>query len=200
MAWELPYTSSIKDMPFLFAEMRRTAQLICEGNTRDDVIKLSMKSNIYQIEKEKRRRDLPLRMFKRLGTIDIPLLHILADGRDDDAKLIAFLALIKSDRLLFEFMREVYTDKFQTGQMEISDKDFFYFIERKAQNSDTVAGWTSNNLIHIRNTYKNILCEAGLAKRSGKSLLIQKPICGQQLYDLAGGKNEIFAKAMLLEV
>lgn len=75
-----------------------------------------MESNIYQLEKEKRRRYLPLRMHKRLGTIDMPLLHILADGRDDDARLIAFLALIKSDRLLFEFMREVYADKFQFKQ------------------------------------------------------------------------------------
>jgi len=200
MAWKKPYTSSIKDMPFLFAEMRRTAQLLCEGNSRDDIIKLSMKSNIYQLEKEKRRRDLPLRMLKRLGTIDMPLLRVLADGCDDDAKLIAFLALIKSDRLLFEFMREVYADKFQAGQMEINDRDFLDFIERKAQNSDTVAGWTSNNLVRVRNTFKNILCQAGLAKRSGKSLLIQKPVCDQQIYNLAGGENEIFAKAMLLEV
>jgi hypothetical protein len=187
-------------MPFLFAEMRKTAQLLCEGNTQDDIIKVSMKSNIYQLEKEKRRRDLPLRMLKRLGTLDMPLLQILANGRDDDAKLIAFLALIKSDRLLFEFMREVYADKFQTGQMEISDKDFFYFIERKTQNSDTVAGWTSNNLVRIRNTYKNILCEAGLAKRDGKSLLLKKPICDQQIYDLIGAENQIYAKAMLLGV
>lgn len=30
MGLELPYTSSIEDMPFLFSDMRRTAQLLCE--------------------------------------------------------------------------------------------------------------------------------------------------------------------------
>ncbi|OPY55817.1 MAG: hypothetical protein A4E55_02405 [Pelotomaculum sp. PtaU1.Bin035] len=32
MGLELPYTSSIKDMPFLFSDMRRTAQLCAAFN------------------------------------------------------------------------------------------------------------------------------------------------------------------------
>jgi hypothetical protein len=62
MHLNLPYTSSIKDMPFLFTDMRRTAQLLCEGKTKEEILELSLKANIYQLDKEKRRRDLPLRM------------------------------------------------------------------------------------------------------------------------------------------
>lgn len=200
MAKELSYTSSIKDMPFMFSEMRRTAKLLCEGKTGEDIVRLSMEQNIFQLDREKRRRDVPLRMVKRLDTITKPLVSIIANGREDDAKLIAFFALIKADRLLFEYMREVYSDKFCIGQLEISDKDFIDFIERKAQNNDTVAGWTNNNLVRIRNTYKNILCEAGLAKRTGESLLIQKPICDRTITDLLTGGNAVYAKAMLLGV
>lgn len=198
--WKLPYTSSIKDMPFLFSDMRRTARLLCEGKTREEIIELSMTTNIYQLEKEKRRRDLPLRMLKRLGTLDLPLVSIVANGREEDARLIAFLALIKSDRLFFEFMREIYSDKFLSGQREINNKDFLIFIEHKSQNDNTVAGWTPNNLARIRNTYKNILCEAGLAKKSGNALIIRKPICGRKISALLKGENEPYAKAMLLEV
>ncbi|MCG9969220.1 DUF1819 family protein [Pelotomaculum terephthalicicum JT] len=200
MGLELPYTSSIKDMPFMFSDMRRTAQLLCEGKTREEIIELSMTANIYQLEKEKRRRDLPLRMLKRLGTLDMPLVSIVANGRDEDAKLIAFLALIKSDRLFFEFMREIYSDKFLSGQTEIDDKEFLTFIERKAQNDDTVAGWTPNNLVRIRNTYKNILCEAGLAKKDKDALIILKPVCNRKIPALLKGENAPYAKAMLLEV
>ncbi|SPF40062.1 conserved hypothetical protein [Candidatus Desulfosporosinus infrequens] len=200
MGLDLPYTSSIKDMPFLFSDMRRTAQLLCEGKTRGEIIEMSMTANIYQLEKEKRRRDLPLRMLKRLGTLEMPLVSIVANGRDEDAKLIAFLALIKSDRLFFEFMREIYSDKFLFGQTEIDDKDFLIFIERKVQNDNTVAGWTPNNLVRIRNTYKNILCEAGLAKKDGDALIILKPIGDPKVPALLNGENEPYAKAMLLEV
>ena len=116
MPKELPYTSSIKDMPLMFSEMKRTALLLSEGKTADEIIQLSMEKNIYQIEKSKRRRDVPLRMLKRLSAIRNPLVDVIARGCDSDARLIAFLALMKADRLVFEYMYEVYADKFYTGQ------------------------------------------------------------------------------------
>jgi hypothetical protein len=73
-------------------------------------------------------------MMKRLSAIGQPLVNVIASGSDADAKLIAFLALMKADRLLFEYMREVYADRHYAGQNEIADKDFLDFVERKAQN------------------------------------------------------------------
>jgi hypothetical protein len=196
---KLPYTSSIKDMPFMFFEMRRTAGLLCDGKTQVEIVELSMTHNIYQLGKEKRRRDVPLRMINRLSTIDVPLVTIVANGRDEDAKLVAFFALMKADRLLSEYMCEVYADKYHSGQNEITDQDFLIFIERKVQNSDVIATWTVNNLIRVRNTYKNILCDAGLAKRVGSALLIQKPISNPHIRELIKGEDVAYAKAMLLE-
>ena len=201
MSDSLQYTSSIKDMPLMFSEMRRTAILLGEGKADEEIIALSMSGNIYQLEREKRRRDVPLRMLNRLSTLSEPLINIIADGSESDAKLIAFLALIKADRLFYEYMREVYAGIFQVGKGEIDDKDFIDFIERKAQESNVVAGWTGNNRVRIRNTYKNVLCEAGLAKRNGPtSLLIQKPFLDADLLALFDGENVPYAKAMLLEV
>lgn len=200
MVSRLPYTSSIKDMPFMLSEMRRTAGLLCAGKTQDEIVELSMTHNIYQLGKEKRRRDVPLRMINRLSTIDVPLITIVANGRDEDAKLVAFFALMKADLLLSEYMCEVYADKYHSGQNEITDQDFLIFIERKVQNSDVIATWTVNNLIRVRNTYKNILCEAGLAKRVGSALLIQKPISNLHIRELIKGEDVAYAKAMLLEV
>ncbi len=199
MPVRLPYTSSIKDMPFLFSEMRRTAQLLRKGRTGDEIVRLSMEQNIYQLEREKRRRDVPLRMIKRLETISKPLVEIIANGRESDAKIIAFLALMKADQLLFEFMCEVFADKYHAGHKEITDKDYLEFIERKAQNSDVVANWTLNNLVRVRNTYKSILCEAGLSKREGDRLLVQKPLLDPSLLEWMDGGDHAYLKAMLLE-
>lgn len=200
MARELKYTSSIKDMPFMFSEMRRTAQLLVEGISGDAIVELSIQNNIYQLEREKRRRDVPLRMIKRLSTLNAPLIAVVAGGSDKDARLITFLALIKADRLFYEYMREVYVDRFQAGKNEITDKDFIDFIERKSESCDVVSGWTDNNLVRIRNTYRNILCEACLAKRNGDALLIQKPFADRDLLSLLGGDSVPYARSMLLEV
>jgi len=182
----------------MFPDMKRTALLLCKGKSSDDIVRLAMEENIYQLDKPKRRRDVPLRMIKRLYTIGQPLIAEIANGSDADAKLIAFLALMKADRLLFEYMYEIYADKFQAGNNEITDKDFFDFIERKAQNSETVAKWSTPNLANIRSKIKSALCDAGLAKRNGDNLLIQRPIVDDGLRKLFDESDKLYARAMLI--
>jgi len=184
----------------MFPDMKRTALLLCEGKSSDDIVGLAMEKNIYQLDKPKRRRDVPLRMIKRLSTIGQPLVAVIANGSDADAKLIAFFALMKADRLLFEYMYEVYADKFQAGHNEVTDKDFLDFIERKAQNNETVAKWSTPNLASIRSKIKSALCDAGLAKRSGDNLLIQRPIVDDGLRKLFDEADKVYASAMLMEV
>jgi len=200
MQKELNYTSSIKDMPLMFCDIKRTALLLCEGKSSDEIMKLAMEENIYQLDKPKRRREVPQRMIKRLSTIGQPLVAIIAHGNAADARLISFFAFIKADRLLFEFMHEVYSDKYQTGHNEITDKDFMDFLERKAQNSEIVAKWSAKNLASIRSTIKNVLCDAGMAKRSGDNLVIQRPIVDDSLYTLFDETDNVYARAMLMEV
>jgi len=142
----------------MFPDMKRTALLLCEGKSSDEIVGLAIEKNIYQLEKLKRRRDVPLRMIKRLATIGQPIVAVIANGSDADAKLIAFFALMKADRLLFEYMYEVYADKHHAGHNEITDKDFLDFIERKAQSSETVAKWSVSNLTNIRGKIKYALC------------------------------------------
>ena len=199
MSKELPYTSSIKDMPLMFPEMKRTALLLCEGKTGDEIVELSMDKNIYQLDKPKRRRDVPLRMIKRLDTIGQPLVDVIAHGLGGDSKMVAFLAQMKADRLLFEYMREVYVDKYHTGYTEITDRDFSDFIERKSHNSETVAKWSARSLVNIRGKIKSSLCNAGLAKRKGGNLLIQKPIVDNELRGLFDEADRIYTRAMLME-
>jgi hypothetical protein len=184
----------------MFAEMKRTALLLYEGKSSNDIVQLSLDENIYQLDTDKRRRDVPLRMIKRLSNLDCSLLGVIANNQDRDAKLIAFLALLKADRLLYEFMVEVYADKHNSGRDEISDRDFVEFIECKSQSSETVAKWSENNLKSIRSKIKSTLCDAGLAKRNGDKILIQIPVIDDELRSLLSEVDSCYKRAMLMEV
>jgi len=182
----------------MFPEMRKTALLICEEKPLEEILRLSLVENIYQLEKEKRRRDVPMRMFKRLSNIDRPLVKVIAHGMAEEAKLVAFLAFIKADRLVFEYMREVYADKAKTGYDEITDMDFMHFIDRKIQDSDVVAGWSATTTKNVGSKIKSTLCEAGLAKRSKAGLVILKPLADDGLKSLLTEQDKIHARAMCL--
>jgi hypothetical protein len=184
----------------MFPEMKRTAILLCEGKTADEILKMSLEQNIYQFEHEKRRREVAFRMVKRLSTIEMPLIELLAGNGGDEAKLVALLAFMKADRLLFEYMNEVYADKFHMGLENISDSEFIDFIDRKAQNCDVVAKWSAQMLKDIRGKIKSTLIAAGLAKRTQDGFLIQRPLFCDNIVSLLDEGDRIYARAILLEV
>ena len=191
----LQYTSTIRDFPLMFLEMKKTACLLCEGKTADEILSLSIEDNVYQLEKEKRRRSMPLKMTKRLATLKMPLIHALANGTSDEGKLIAFLALMKAERLVFEYMLDVYADK--SDYDEITDSDFMQFADRLAANSETVAKWKPDTLKDINTKLKNILCDAGLAKRSNTGLIVRKPIIDSEFNTLLDEDDWLYARAVL---
>ena len=187
-------------MPFLFLEMKRTALFLYEGKTKEEIMALSTEKNVYQLDKEKRRRELPLKMLARLSTISAKLIEVIATGSDSDAKLIAFFAMMKADRLLFEYMYEVVADKYSIGHREINDRDFEEFIDRKIQNSDTVAGWKTDNLLKVRNAIKSTLIGAGLAKKNGSDLELLPPLVDKDFYRLFDDEDKPYMKAIMLGV
>ena len=194
---ELHYTSTIRDFPLMFLEMKKTAVLLCEGNTADDILKLSLDENIYQLEKEKRRRSMPMKMTKRLAALKKPLIQALASSTADDGKLIAFLALMKAERLVFEYMLDVYANK--TDFDMITDFDFIQFIDRLASNSETVAKWKSETQKDINSKLKSILCDVGLAKRTKTGLEVRKPIIDNDFYNLLDENDLAYARTFLRE-
>ena len=187
-------------MPFLFLEMKRTAMYLNDGKSKEDILALSLEKNVYQLDKEQRRRELPLKMLARLSTINDNLIKVIASSYDNDAKLVAFFAMMKSDRLLFEYMYEVFADKYSIGYREITNMDYEEFIDRKIQNSNTVASWKIDNLIRVRNAIKNTLVGAGLAKKKGKDLEILFPLVDRDFCKLFDHEDKPYMKAILLEV
>jgi len=179
----------------MFLEMKKTAILICEGKNADEILSLSVNENIYQLEKEKRRRSMPLKMTKRLSTLKMPLLQALVSGTSDEGKLIAFLALMKAERFVCEYMLDVYADK--TDSDEITDSDFILFIDRLAANSETVANWKSDTLKDLNSKLKNILCDTGLAKRTKTGLAVHKPMVDSDFNSLLDEDDWVYARAVL---
>ena len=198
MAEQKAYSSYIKDMPFLLLEMRKAAAVVLSTGVESVVVQ-SVEENIFQLDKELRRLKLAQRVALRLSVLDESLVKLIATGSEENAKLTAFYTILKTDLLFFEFMRDVYAEKRHIGQTQISDSEMVAFFECKAHESEVVAKWTSNNIVRVKNTYKRILTEAGLAKRAGNDLEITKPMADNEICN-AFGKKDIYTEVMGLEV
>jgi hypothetical protein len=186
-------------MPFLYLETRKAAKLICQGETPESIVTLSVEQNIFQLTKERRRLKLAQKVASRLAAVERPVVELIANGSDENARLGAFYALIKTDLLFFEFMREIYCDKASIGQSIITDSEIASFLSCKTGENERMAAWTANNLTRVKNTYKIILCEAGLTKRDGADLMITKPIPSDELR-AAWSETDVYTRAMCVEV
>lgn len=190
------YSSNLKDMPLLFSEMRKAASLKVNGVDDKEIVKMSTVDNIFQIVKEKRKRELATKVLTRLKTLSPELLNVLANSSIETAKVVAMYALLNTDLLFFEFFKEVYSDKYKSGEGCIYDPDIMSFLHRKAEISEIVANWKDNNLRQLRNAYKKALLESNFAKSGMSCLELTPPLIEKEVINLI---SEEYRKAMCLE-
>lgn len=190
------YSSNLKDMPLLFNEMRKAASMKLDGLHEKGIIDKSVTDNIFQVVKEKRKRELATKVLTRLRTLSPELLDILVNRSIETGKAVALYGLLNTDLLFFEFFKEVYSDKYKSREGCIYDSDIMSFLHRKAEISETVANWKDNNLRQLRNAYKKALLESGFAKSGTSCLELTPPLIEKEVINLF---PEEYKKAMCLE-
>lgn len=96
-------------------------------------------------------------------------------------KLIEFITIMQTDRLLAEFMNEVYHEKIVVGDYDLRDADFNTYFKRKQDIDEGLMSLKDYTLKKLRNSYINYLVEAGLVSRAGDVRTITPPLMTEEL-------------------
>ncbi|ADL68065.1 Protein of unknown function DUF1819 putative inner membrane [Thermoanaerobacterium thermosaccharolyticum DSM 571] len=176
MADELEYKSTIKSRPFLFRETKKAAELINKGLKEFEIKNKAKNDNIFQVNTETRRSEIASTVMRRLKALDDFLIDKLANGEIDTSKQIVVYAIMKTDRLFFEFMYEVFREKILLRDFTLQDKDFNIFFDRKKEQSERVASWDDYTFYKLKQVYIRILFEAGFIKNQKNDREITRPI------------------------
>lgn len=194
---ELEYKSTIKSMPFLFLETKKASNLVLHGLEDSEIKKKAVEDNIFQVKTEARKKEIASATLKRIKVLDEVLLKKLVHGNVATGKLIALYTIMKTDRLFFEFMNEVFREKLIVKDYTIKDKDFNLFFDRKKEQSERIASWSDHTFYKLKQVYIRILFEAGLI-RDKKSREIGKPFLDQSFINHLKNKNEMIIINILL--
>lgn len=144
-----------------FVEMRETAKLL-QNHDMKEVQKMVLEENIYQQNTEKRAKSQFGCIKKRLEAIPDGLVKAMIDSDINTAKIIALIAAMTTDILLFELMYEVYRIKLNMDEDVLKDADLNMFFNRKIEQSDVVAGWSDSAIKKLKQTYCKYMQAAGL--------------------------------------
>jgi len=155
-----PYNAGLTREPFLFHEMRITARLLVEGLNEAEIVQQITEENLFQFPTEKMIKVIAKACLRRLnGMNDQALIHALATQPVDVAKQICLYALMRDNRLVWEFMLTVIGEKYHQQDSSFGRIDINTFFFRLQEQSDQVAGWSENTISKLKQIIAKILVE-----------------------------------------
>lgn len=175
------YSTTLKTKPFLYRELKKVATLKQQGIKDFEINDKAIRENLFQVNSETRKREIASTVLHRLKTLDDFLLESLVKHSNETGKLLAIYTIMKTDRLFFEFMYEVFREKLLLRIFSIEDKDFNLFFDRKKEQSETVADWQDYTFYKLKQVYIRILFEADLIKNQKHEREINRPILDESV-------------------
>lgn len=154
------YNGSLTAEQFLFYEIRITAKMYLEGKTIDDAIEIIKNDNLFQYPTERQVSRLTRACYKRLKALDNKrLVFELGNAPTDIAKQINLYAIMKYNRLVWEFMVQLIGEKYRDQNFGFSRKEVNVFFTRLQTQDDSVATWSDKTIDKIKSVLMRILLE-----------------------------------------
>ena len=157
MARKLKYSSNIKDKGLLGKELKAAAEWYAQGFSFERILADSIDNNVFQVNTERRRKELADCVITRMKYLDEFTLKRISDGTIFLANVISFYAVMKINPLVYEFMNEVYKEKAELMINRITDADLNQFMDVKSQQIADVAKWTDGNKDKVKGALRNML-------------------------------------------
>lgn len=172
------YNGSLTREQFLYYEIRITARLMVEGLSKDEIVQRIIAENLFQFPTERMIASIAGTCLKRLKALDSKaLVEHLAYDPVEIGKQINLYAMMKQNRLVWDFMTTVIGEKYRTQAFEFSKKDVNVFFLQLQEQNDKVAAWSENTISRIKQLLVRILVECDYLDSNRASELNSVTIC-----------------------
>ena len=170
---EEKYSAGLISQSFWFIEMKKIIKLIDEGKSEEEIKNLCISENLFGAAKEYRAKRIYGYIWNRAKKLDKTLIDLFVNSDLATQKIINLVAILRTDRLFFEFMFEVYREKNILGIPVVEESDVNIFFNNKEVQNDDIAEWTDGTK---RRVYFNYLTDANLLSIVEKQKTITPPI------------------------
>lgn len=188
---EKAYSSGLISQSFWFIEMKKVIKLLNEGKTNQEIKSACIENNLFGAAKEYRAKRIYGYIWNRVRILDKELIELFSSSDLATQKLINLIAIIKCDRLFFEFLYEVYREKNILGIQTLENSDVNIFFRNKDIQNEDIAQWTDSTKHKLSSIYLNFMTDANLLTKNGKDKTITPPIVDvalERYLDVSGNK------------
>ena len=156
------YNGGLTREQFLFYEIRIVASLLLQGLSRDEILVKIKEENLFQFPTERMIDNIAKVCFRRIDALNSEtLIEHLAFSSVDIAKQINLYAMMKYNRIVWDFMCTVIAEKFRTQDFSFTKKDINLFFFRLQEQNEAVASWSDQTINKIKQVLIKSLFECG---------------------------------------
>ena len=159
------YSAKLTAEPFLYNETKIIAEYILNGEDVNELKKRNIEENLIHYKKPKSIQRVNSPIFRRLSVLDEEMLREFIYSDIDTSRYILLYAIMKTDKLVRDFVIEVYKDKLlmRKGYIEKIDIDNWY--EDKCTISQTLRERSESTTNKLKQVIMKIMQDSGLVKK-----------------------------------
>lgn len=159
-AQESGYKASLTREQFLFHEMRIVAKQMVQGEDLASMIQIIAANNLFQYPTERMTAGMVRACYRRLNLLNSEqLLRNIAEHSVEEAKQICLYAIMKDNRLVWDFMVTVIGEKYRNQDFSYGKPDMTSFFIRLQEQNDAIADWSESTVKKLKSVLNRILRE-----------------------------------------
>lgn len=156
------YNGSLTREQFLFYEGRIVASLVLQGLDPDEIVERINKENLFQFPTEREIARIARACLQRVDALGSgTLVRLLAEAPAAVAKQVNMYAIMKYNRIVWDFMTTVIGEKYRTQEFAFSKKELNVFFFMLQEQNDKVASWSESTINKIKQVLMKCLVECG---------------------------------------
>lgn len=158
----MTYNGALTREQFLFYEIRIAARFFMQGVTLDDAIQTITAQNLFQFPTEREVRSIARACYRRLGALENDTLVCeLAEAPTEIAKQINLYAIMRDNRLVWDFMVDFIGEKYRNLDLILTRPELNVFMTELQTRDEKAATWSESTIKKIRGVLVRILVETG---------------------------------------
>lgn len=161
---------------FWFSEFKQFLKLKKDGYDTEEIKKVVIEENLFGAPNEYRAKRMYGYISNRAKVIEEDLTNLFFLSDLATQKIINLIAIIRKDRLFFEFLYEVYREKVIIGEETLDLTDVKVFFNHKETQDDSIADWKDSTKRKVQSVYFTFMADANLLRNEGQRRIITPPI------------------------
>lgn len=154
------YKASLTREQFLFHEMRIVAKQMVQGKDLASMTQIIAANNLFQYPTERMTVGMVRACHRRLNLLSSEqLIRNVAERPVEEAKQICLYAIMKDNKLVWDFMVTVIGEKYRNQDFSYGKLDLTSFFTRLQEQNATIAGWSESTVKKLKSVLNRTLRE-----------------------------------------